>query len=165
MYRAEKNVTFFQNCRSGTGGFCWKLVWSLTFCSFLDKKQLKKDYVLGAKNVTFFQKCRSGTGGFCWKLVWNLTFCSFLDKKQLKKFYVLGGKKNVTFFQSYRFGIGWYQIRPSGGYQIKLVPPKLKKGRKIDQIVFFLKKLKKGRKIVRIGTLQSTTELVFYSFT
>ena len=35
------------------------------FVPFLDKKQLKKDYVLGAKNVTFFQNCRSGTGGFC----------------------------------------------------------------------------------------------------
>ena len=145
-----KNVTFFQNYPSGTGSFCWKLVWNLTFCSFfrektakkrlytkrkktlhffklvalvqgvfaenwseispfvlfLDKKQLKKDCILGGKNVSFFQNCASGTGGFCWKMVWNLTFSSFFGQKTTKKRLCTRRKKNVTFFQNYRSGTG-----------------------------------------------------------
>ena len=50
---------------------------------------------------------------------------------------------------------GCYQIRPSGGYQSKLVTPKLKRCQKIDQILFLLRKLKKWRKIGRIGALQA----------
>ena len=43
---------------------------------------------------------------------------------------------------------GRVQIRPSGGYKIELLPPKLKLVWKIENSKFFSKKFKKGRKIV-----------------
>ena len=73
------------------------------FLLFLDKKQLKKDYVVGGKNVTFFQNYRSGRGSFAENCSEISPF--FFRQKQLKKDYAVGGK-NVAFFQNYRSGTG-----------------------------------------------------------
>ena len=100
MYWAQKNVTLFQYCRSGTGVSCWKSVWNLTFCSFLDKKQLQKRLCARRKKKRYiFSKLLLWYRGFCWNYVWNLTFCSFFDRKNLKKQYVTC-KQTVMFCEN-----------------------------------------------------------------
>ena len=42
MHVAEKNVTFYENCRSIIRGFHWNHVWNLTFCSIFGEKNTKK---------------------------------------------------------------------------------------------------------------------------
>ena len=56
MYQAQKNLTFFQNCRSGTGVFAENWSEISHFVLFLDKKQLKKDYVPGREKRYIFSK-------------------------------------------------------------------------------------------------------------
>ena len=82
------------------------------FVLFLDKKQLKKEYVLGRKKRYFFSKLSLWYRGVLLKIGLN-PFVLFLDKKQLKKDYVLVVKKRYI-FSKLSF---WYR-----GFLLKIGP-------------------------------------------
>ena len=68
MYLAEKTLHFFKLVALVQGVFAEKWSEISPFVLFLDKKQLKKDYVLGTKKRYIFSKLSFWYRGFLLKI-------------------------------------------------------------------------------------------------